>query len=246
MNEFLLRAADLGISTPDDKRAFNRLHFSESSSRYDLATVAMSLGRDAAWKRCLIGLLPDLQAPHCLDIACGTGDLTAALARRYPDGVIEGLDLTSPMLKVAERRNRHANVRYILGDMQSLPYADESIDVLTGGYAIRNAPELPRALKEIRRVLKSGGLAAFLDFSKPRCRSLQFLQYWLLRLWCGLWGFLLHGTTKVHGYISLSLKGYPDQEELRALFEQHNLTLLERRTFFLGITEVFLVQKASD
>ena len=88
--KFNLKIKDY-IQTPERKRDYNEQHFSEAASRYDFATRAMSLGRDLAWKRQLIALLPDMAKPVCLDLACGTGDVTFMLAEKYPDGEITGL-----------------------------------------------------------------------------------------------------------------------------------------------------------
>ena len=160
----------------------------------------MSLGRDAAWKRALVGALPDLPAPVCVDLACGTGDVAFLLSGRYPGGDVTGLDLSPPMLAVAQERNRFTNVRFKRGDLCDLPFPDGSADVVTGSYALRNAPDLREAVAEVRRVLSPGGVAAFLDFSNPDRSSLRYPQYLLLRSWCGLWGFLLHGTPEIHGW----------------------------------------------
>src|SRR5512139_1103965 len=190
---FALKARD-HVRVPERKRFFNERHFAEAAPKYDLATKAMSLGRDAAGKRALVAALPDHRRPACADIACGTGDVAFLLAERYPGGTVTGVDIAAPMLAVARARNRFPGLRFESGDMCALPFPDASLDIVTGSYALRNAPDLSVALSEIRRVLKGGGVAALLDFSRPESPRLQNLQYLLLKGWCGLWGFLLHGT----------------------------------------------------
>ena len=83
---------------------YNTQLFAEVAPRYDFITRALSFGRDRAWKRDLIAALPDTAAPVCLDLACGTGDLAQALARRYPGATVVGLDLTASMLDLAVQR----------------------------------------------------------------------------------------------------------------------------------------------
>jgi len=163
---FRLKAREW-LDVPERKRAYNERHFAEAASRYDLATRMMSLGRDAAWKRALVAALPDLPSPVCVDLACGTGDVAFLLAGRYPGGVVTGLDLSAPMLAIARDRNRFPNVRFERGDLCDLPFPDGSADVVTGSYALRNAPDLRKAVAEVHRVLSPGGVAAFLDFSNP-------------------------------------------------------------------------------
>ena len=147
---------------------------------------------DAAWKRTLISLLPSHEAPVCVDLACGTGDIAFLLAGKYPRGRIAGVDITEPMLDIARHRNTHPNVSFANQDMSQPVSFPESVDIVTGGYALRNAPDLGTAIDEISRVLKPCGVAAFLDFSKPGGKIPQKIEYWGLKTWTGLWGTLLH------------------------------------------------------
>jgi len=231
------------LLVPERKKLYNERHFSEAASRYDLATRGMSLGRDAAWKRCLVGALPAWPSPSCADLACGTGDVTFLLAEKYPGGRVVGLDLAEPMLEVARKRNRHGNVRFTRQDLCGTDFAAESFDIVTGSYALRNAPDLGRAFEEVRRILKPGGVAAFLDFAKPANPFLQALQYRLLSTWCGLWGFLLHRTPEIHGYIAESLKTFPDRVRLRELLFEWDFDLTRSRLFYLGILELIILRK---
>jgi ubiquinone/menaquinone biosynthesis C-methylase UbiE len=73
--------------------------------------------------------------------------------------------------------------------MGSLDIVSESVDISTGGYALRNAPDLGTAMDEISRVLKPCGVAVFLDFSKPGGKIPQKMEYWDLKIWTGLWGY---------------------------------------------------------
>ncbi len=241
---FDLKARDY-ILRPEGKRYYNERHFAAAAPRYDLATRAMSLGRDAAWKRRLVAALPVLRSPVCVDLACGTGDLTRLLAARYPRGTVVGLDLTASMLALARARNRGPNIRFTRQDMGAAGVATGCADVVTGAYALRNAPDLGRALGEVRRILKPGGVAAFLDFAKPAARILQAPEYRLLRAWCGFWGLALHANREIHGYIAASLEHYPDRAQLRAMFADRGLEVTESRTFFLGITELLVVRKSA-
>ena len=241
---FRLKAREW-LDVPERKRVYNERHFAEAASRYDLATRMMSLGRDAAWKRALVGALPSLPHLVCVDLACGTGDVAFLLAGRYPGGVITGVDLSAPMLAIARERNRFTNVRFERGDLCDLPFPDGSADVVTGSYALRNAPDLRKAIAEVHRVLSPGGVAAFLDFSNPESPPLRLLQYHLLRSWCGLWGLLLHGTPEIHGYVAESLRVFPDRGQLLENFLEQGFRVPAGRRFFLGITEVTILRKGS-
>jgi demethylmenaquinone methyltransferase/2-methoxy-6-polyprenyl-1,4-benzoquinol methylase len=203
----------------------------------------MSLGRDRSWKRALIAALPEHPAPRCLDIACGTGDIAFLLAERYPQGNILGIDLTEPMLEIARRRDHENQVSFVRGDMCATGLDDASIDLVTGSYAIRNAPELRSALAETHRILKAGGVAAFLDFAKPRSDRLQRAQFLLLKNWCGLWGLLLHGNPEIHAYIATSLQRFPDRTALRRQLTESGFKLVRSRRFYFGLLELLVVRK---
>ncbi|MEW6718917.1 MAG: class I SAM-dependent methyltransferase [Thermodesulfobacteriota bacterium] len=240
---FSLKARE-HLGTAGEKRRFNALHFEEAARRYDIATKAMSLGCDPFWKRRLVDSLPDLPSPVCVDLACGTGDLSFLLAGRYPRGSVAGVDLVPAMLSLARGRNRHPNVRFVRGDMCALPFPDGCADIVTGGYALRNAPDLKVALAEIRRVLKDGAVAAFLDFCRPEAELPRRIQYRVLRSWCGLWGRILHGTFEVHGYVADSLERFPGRRRFREILEEEGFLLAGSHRFFPGTTELLVLRRA--
>lgn len=245
MNPRMTLRAEDHLLTSEGKRHFNAEHFAESAPRYDIATRGLSLGRDVSWKRALVAALPDLPAPVCLDLACGTGDVALRLAERFPDGEIHGLDLTPGMIEIARGRDPSGRVRFAVGDMSRLDFPDASLDVVTGSYAIRNAPDLGETLDEIARVLKPGGWAAFLDFSKPAGRGAQRAQYHLLRVWGGFWGLVLHGNPRIHGYISASLRDYPDEVSLDGVLASHGFADHASRALFFGMMRLRVLRRTS-
>ena len=240
------------LRVPEAKRDYNELLFAEVARRYDLVTRALSLGRDQAWKRALLDSLPDGGAtPHggspvCVDLACGTGDVAFALARRYPRGTVSGVDLTSEMLEIARAKNQFPNVSLELGDMHRLSFPSASVDIVTGSYALRNAPALTVALQEIHRVLRPGGTAAFLDFSKSPHRLWQRLTYAVLYVWGALLGLVLHGQPAVYAYIAKSLWHFPDRIALREEFTRVGFVEASSRQFYFGTLELITVVKPLD
>jgi ubiquinone/menaquinone biosynthesis methyltransferase len=241
-DRFALKIGD-HLEGAEKKKYYNEKLFSEIAPRYDFITGALSFGRDAAWKRTLISLLPAHESPVCVDLACGTGDITSLLAGKYPRGRVAGLDITEPMLNIARHRNTHPNVSFFNQDMGSLDIVSESVDIVTGGYALRNAPNLGTVIDQISRVLKPRGVAAFLDFSKPDANIPQKMEYWGLKVWTGLWGVLLHRNHEVYSYIAESLQRFPDRRHLRSIFREKGFSIVDSRLFFGGITELLVVQK---
>lgn len=234
-----IRAA---IQTPDQKRAYNSGLFTRVAREYDRATRAMSLGRDQTWKRWLVEALPALPAPRCVDLACGTGDVTAALAKRFPHGEIIGIDLTPAMVEVARACHPLPNLDFRVRDMCHTGIKTGWADVVTGSYALRNAPVLDDALAETRRILKPGGYAAFLDFAKPTAQWRQALQLPLLKCWGGFWGVVLHDGPE-HAYIAESLRQFPDRIALREQFSRHGFCLQQSRNCFGGMLEILILMR---
>ncbi|MDD3019886.1 MAG: ubiquinone/menaquinone biosynthesis methyltransferase [Alphaproteobacteria bacterium] len=242
MRRFNLMIGD-HLKTPETKKYYNEQVFSEIAPRYDFITRALSLWRDAVWKQNLIAALPEKNNSVCLDLACGTGDIAFLLAGKYPQGQITGLDITEPMLEIARSRNSYSNVSFINQDMSHLEFSGNSVDIITGSYALRNAPDLDTVISEMHRVLKPGGYAAILDFSKPQSKMGQELEYWLLKIWAGFWGILLHRNHEVYSYIAESLQAYPDRVILKSTLENQGFFIKQSSLYFGGITELLLIQK---
>ena len=233
------------LDSPDQKRRLNERIFTTIAPRYDGANRVLSFDLDRRWKRRLVEALPAWPAPTLADLACGTGDLTALLAARYPDGQVLGIDLTEAMLEIARRRCVAPNVKFARGDMGRTGLPAESVDGVAGGYALRNAADLREVLEEIRRILKPGGLAAFLDFSKPSNPFFRQIELSLLTFWTGFWGLLLFWNPRTYTYIAESLRSFPDRRQFAALLETFGLRTVRVRYFFWGVVEMRIVEKSS-
>jgi len=251
-HRFTPRLRDYDLTDPERKRAYNRGVFSAVAGRYLVITRLLSFGRDRGWKRRLARRLPPLAAPRVLDLACGPGDIAFLLAERYRDGEIVGLDLNEEMLRRARRSARALPLRddrlgtrptFTSGDMSRLLFADESFDLVTGGYALRNAPDIEGTLREVYRVLRPGGTAAFLDFSRSPCPGRSRAQLALLGLWGWLWGRLLHGNGEVYGYIAASLGAYPNRRELHHLILRLGFRGLVWQPRFFSMVELTWFRK---
>lgn len=243
---FRLRLKDFDLGNPVSKLAYNRDVFSVVAPRYDVITRLLSFGRDGRWKRILVGRLPDLTAPSIVDLACGTGGISRLLASRYPGGRVDAVDINPQMLLRARARTRAQNVLYHAAGMDELPTADGSVDIVTGGYALRNAPSLTRTLDEIHRVLKPGGTAAFLEFSRSRYAPLSALQISLLRFWGGLWGCLFHGNPEVYSYIAESLSHFPNAADFLALLRSRGFVRARSKMLLGGFLALTFARKPTD
>jgi demethylmenaquinone methyltransferase/2-methoxy-6-polyprenyl-1,4-benzoquinol methylase len=234
------------FESKENRREVNRRIFSIVAPRYALITRLLSFGRDSAWKRRLIGELPDLRQPACADLACGNGDLTTRLLQKYPDATVTGIDQSPEMLATARTGICSERVSFREADLLDTGLADASCDVVTAGYALRNAPDLVTAIAEVARLLKPGGRFALLDFSRSPHPVVARTQYLLLWLWGGWWGLVLHGNPSLYGYIAASLMRFPDRKRLRYLLEAHGLRPIRVRRGFGGMVETVQCEKMGD
>jgi ubiquinone/menaquinone biosynthesis methyltransferase len=200
---------DAAFDSPESKRRYVRRLFATIADRYDLITALLSYGQDARWKRRLVALAEVRTGERALDLAAGTGDIAFAVAARGARTI--GLDITHRMLQLAQRRQRGgpASVRFITGDMTSLPFASSSFDLVTTGYGLRNVPDLNAAIDEIARVLKPGGRLLSLDFNKPDNFIVRGAYLSYLTIVGSLLGWILHRDPDTYRYIPASIRRYP-------------------------------------
>lgn len=234
------------LADPAKKRRLNDRLFTVVAPKYDRITGILSFGRDRAWKRQLIASFPERPSPLCLDLACGTGDMAGLFAKRYPSGLVAGVDQNEAMLRLARKRHPQANVRFFRGDMGRVGLPSASVDFIAAGYALRNAGRLSDALDEVFRLLKPGGMAAFLDFSRPKNEALSKVELKVLSLWGGVWGIAFHRDPAVYGYIAESLAAFPHRDALAAAISELGFELRRLRYFFGGIVELRVVAKPCE
>ncbi|GGI64128.1 bifunctional demethylmenaquinone methyltransferase/2-methoxy-6-polyprenyl-1,4-benzoquinol methylase UbiE [Limosilactobacillus caviae] len=142
--------------------------FSRVAPRYDLLNNVISLGTQKLWRHDLFKQLQIKPTANALDVCCGTGDLAIELAKRIPNGRVTGLDFNKKMLKLAFEKTRMiGNLFLIQGDAMHLPFDDNTFDIVTIGFGLRNVPDADQALSEIYRVLKPGGQFVSLEMSQP-------------------------------------------------------------------------------
>lgn len=142
--------------------------FTRVAPHYDKLNNVISLGTQKLWRKKLLAGLEFKPGVKALDICCGTGDLAIAMAKRLPQGRVTGVDFNAAMLKIAKRKTKAIpNLILINGDAMNLPLDDESFDIVTIGFGLRNVPDADKALAEIYRVLNPGGQLGVLEMSQP-------------------------------------------------------------------------------
>jgi ubiquinone/menaquinone biosynthesis methyltransferase len=229
------------IASKEKKQRYVNRLFETIASRYDFFTAFMSYGMDRRWKRALIEMLKLRGDETALDIACGTGDIAFMLARKLNSGHAVGLDITQAMLEIAERKRGDANVSNVgfhRGDIIKMPFPDETFDCVTGGYALRNVPDIAAALEEINRVLKPGGRLLSLDFGHPPNKAYRWLYLRYLSAVGATVGWMLHRDADTYRYIPETLKLYPGQRGVRDMMSRAGFVDTGFRQFGGGIMAI--------
>jgi demethylmenaquinone methyltransferase / 2-methoxy-6-polyprenyl-1,4-benzoquinol methylase len=184
--------------------------FDRISPVYDLMNRVMTAGLDRRWRR-LAAEQVVRPGDEVLDACCGTGDL--ALEAERAGGRVTGLDFSEPMLERARRKS--GTVEWVRGDLLALPFADESFDVATVGFGVRNVDGLEAGLRELARVLRPGGRLACLEITRPRGLLRPFFRFWFDGV-VPVLGKVLPGG-EAYTYLPASVRRFPGPEDLAAV-----------------------------
>lgn len=186
--------------------------FSAVAGRYDLMNDLQSFGLHRLWKRRLVRLTGAEGGRLALDVCCGTGDIALAMAAR--GARVAGLDFNEPMLHQALMRAEGTGNApgFFRGDAQRMPFEDNSFDVVTVGYGLRNLGSWQSGLAEMSRVARPGGKLVVLEFGKPAGRLLRALYFGYLRAIVPMLGLVFCRNAAAYAYILESLRHYPGQE----------------------------------
>jgi demethylmenaquinone methyltransferase / 2-methoxy-6-polyprenyl-1,4-benzoquinol methylase len=217
--------------------------FDSVADRYDLMNDLMSAGAHRLWKQFTLSLTGLRPGDRALDIAGGTGDLAAGLARQVgPSGLVALADINANMLQHGRDRLINqavvANVRYVQADAEHLPFADASFDCVTIGFGLRNVTDKAAALMAMRRVLKPGGQLLVLEFSKPVIPALsRIYDVYSFRVLPWL-GRAVAGDAESYRYLAESIRRHPDQQGLIELMKTAGLDSCRYHNLMGGIVAV--------
>nr|WP_321241522.1 bifunctional demethylmenaquinone methyltransferase/2-methoxy-6-polyprenyl-1,4-benzoquinol methylase UbiE [uncultured Tolumonas sp.] len=211
--------------------------FHSVAEKYDLMNDLMSFGIHRLWKRFTIDCAGVRPGQKILDLAGGTGDLTAKFSRLVGDsGEVVLADINDSMLKVGREKLRNKglvnNIRYVQANAEALPFPDNYFDLITIGFGLRNVTHKEQALASMYRALKPGGRLLVLEFSKPTNVVMSKLYDFYSFKVLPKMGQLVAKDSDSYQYLAESIRMHPDQETLKAMmetvgFEQvtyHNLT----------------------
>ncbi|MGQ0585905.1 MAG: class I SAM-dependent methyltransferase [Gammaproteobacteria bacterium] len=216
--------------------------FSSVAGRYDLMNDLMSLGVHRLWKRFVIELAGVRAGERVLDVAGGTGDLTAAFARQVGAGGLAVLsDINGAMLAQGRARlldRGLVGVPLAQADAQQLPFAEASFDCVTIGFGLRNVTDKDAALRAMHGVLKPGGRLLVLEFSKPLNATLgKLYDEYSFRVLPALGRFVANDEG-AYRYLAESIRKHPDQDTLKGMMEAAGFTRCQVFNLSGGIVAV--------
>jgi demethylmenaquinone methyltransferase / 2-methoxy-6-polyprenyl-1,4-benzoquinol methylase len=218
--------------------------FGAIAGRYDFLNHFLSANIDRRWRKiCLREVEKRIAvvAPKILDVGCGTADLSLVFSGLGP---IVGCDFCLPMLRIGAhkivRSDMSQSISLLGADALMLPFADASFDVVVSAFVLRNLGDIDLGLREMRRVLRPGGVMGILEFGMPRAPLLS----WLYRLYF-VWalpklGKLISGVDGPYGYLPASVQSFPRAEELKNKAEQAGFVNVEYRLLTAGIAVLLL------
>lgn len=211
-----------------EKAARVRAVFESVAGNYDLMNDLMSAGAHRIWKQFTLSQTALRPGQRALDVAGGTGDLAAGMAKQVgSSGLVILSDINAAMLQVGRDsltdRGIVGNVRYSLANAERLPFADRSFDCVTIGFGLRNVTDQPAALRSMTRVLKPGGQLLILEFSQPVLPGLKPLYdaySFAVLPWLGK---VVAKDEASYRYLAESIRRFPKQDTLLAMMREAGL-----------------------
>jgi demethylmenaquinone methyltransferase / 2-methoxy-6-polyprenyl-1,4-benzoquinol methylase len=229
------------FDTPSEKRSYVNNMFGRIAHRYDIVNRLMAGGMDIYWRKALVDAAPLAPRTRILDMATGTGDVIFTAAQRQPSlGLLVGADFTLPMLEVGQRRaaDNHLppgnRVRWTAADTLSIPFSDESFDIVTSAFLMRNVIDVTAAIQEQTRVARRGGKIITMDVPRPAPtlwgRLFRLYFHRIMPIFCGL----VSGQPDAYVYLPHSADAFLNPEEYAEVMRSVGLKNVTYRTLLRG------------
>ncbi|MCL2337639.1 MAG: demethylmenaquinone methyltransferase [Firmicutes bacterium] len=218
--------------------------FEAISEKYDFMNSVISFRRHIAWRRDTMGYMDVKPGQSALDVCCGTGDWTIALAEAVgAGGLVCGLDFSAKMLKVADgkiKALRLDQVELLQGNAMALPFGADTFDWATIGFGLRNVPDYLQVLREMRRVVKPGGKVVCLETSQPTIPLFRQFYYAYFRYLMPVLGKIFARSYKEYAWLQESAGNFPGRRELAAIFYAAGLEDVQVRAYTGGVAAMHM------
>ena len=215
--------------------------FDSVAESYDRTNDLLSFGQDRIWRRQVLKTVNPQSGQTVLDLAAGTGSSSVVFAK--PGVKVIASDFSEGMLAVG--RKRHPNLEFVFADATKLPFADASVDAVTISFGLRNVVDPKKALTEMLRVLKPGGVVVICEFSHVRTAVIGNLYRWYLANILPTLSKLLAKNKGAYDYLSESIAAWPKQEVLVQWLVDAGFTEAKYKNSSSGIVAIHSAKKAT-
>lgn len=221
--------------------------FDNIAPTYDSLNHILSLSIDKVWRRRVVRNVRRLGAKSILDVATGTGDLAIAMARKIEGSTICGVDLSPQMLEVAKvkvaKGGLEQRITLMEGNSEHLDITSESFDAATIAFGIRNFENKQACLKELARVIKSGGHLVILEFSNPINPVIGFFYRLYSHKILPWVGGVISKNRSAYEYLPASVDGFPNPEKFSELIQQCGFKSVKHQSQSFGIAQIYIAEK---
>ena len=222
--------------------------FNDIAPSYDRLNHLMSLGIDNIWRKKALKEIVDGTQQQILDVACGTGDSTIAIAKAMePGGRVTGIDISAgmmePLMRKAAHEGVHDRIKLLQADALQMPFEADSFHRVTCAFGIRNFEDRKKGLAEFLRVLKPGGKAVILELGIPDKPFIKTLYDIYFRNILPLIGGLISGNRAAYRYLPESVYAFPRPETFCAMMERAGFHNVRHRNFTFGLCRLFIGEK---
>ncbi|EAQ13974.1 bifunctional demethylmenaquinone methyltransferase/2-methoxy-6-polyprenyl-1,4-benzoquinol methylase UbiE [Maritimibacter alkaliphilus] len=235
------KTTHFGYQTVDEDQKAGMVHgvFTNVASKYDVMNDVMSMGIHRVWKDAMMDWLAPRPGQKLLDVAGGTGDVAFRFLNRAPGAHATVCDMTEGMLiegrKRAEAEQMAASLEWVVGDAMALPFDDNSFDVYTISFGIRNVTRIADALAEAYRVLKPGGRIMVLEFSQiPNDMMQKVYDLYSFNIIPRM-GQVIANDRDSYQYLVESIRRFPDQETFAGMIRTAGFEQVKYRNLTMGI-----------
>ncbi len=229
-----------------------RVHgvFENIHDNYDKMNSIISFKQHLKWRKETMKKMDVKKGDTALDVCCGTGDWAIALADSVgPEGKVYGLDFSKNMLKIAEEKTKSkelTQLELIHGNAMELPFEDDTFDYVTIGFGLRNVPDYMQVLKEMRRVVKPGGMVVCLETSQPTAPGFRQLFYVYFRFIMPVFGRIFAKSYKEYSWLQESARDFPGMDELAQMFWKAGLDDVIYKSFSGGAAAAHIGVKQKE
>ena len=221
--------------------------FDNIAHKYDFLNHFLSLGIDKLWRRKAVRMLSKYNPRKILDVASGTGDFAITASKKISAEEIVGFDLSEQMIRVGEKKVKRLKldhlIRFQKGDSENMPFGDNSFDAITVAFGVRNFENLEKGLDEFLRVLKPGGVAVILEFSKPKYFPFRQLYKFYFFQVLPFVGRMVSKDMSAYSYLPESVMAFPDDHNFLSILIERGFDSAFQKRLTFGIATIYLAQK---